>query len=132
VLNEQLTQNTGSTVNTGTTTTTTLIPTGTTTNTNTGDTPAVTATTEPVSFGTDSNAISINKEVKKGFLQKLKGLVKRKPEQQVQTNESFNNNLIEEMNKMSYLLNYKRGVVLSEQTINPMELMKKRLHSTHL
>lgn len=118
VLNEQVTQNTGSTVNTGTTTTTTLIPTGTTTNTNTGDTPAVTATTEPVSFGTDSNAISINKEVKKGFLQKLKGLVKRKPEQQVQTNESFNNNLIEEMNKMSYLLNYKRGVVLSEQTIN--------------
>lgn len=118
VLSEQVTQNTGSTVNTGTTTTTTTLKvTGTTTTTTTVNVTGTTAT-EPVSFGTDSNAISIDKEVKKGFFQRLKGLVQKKTPQQTQTNENFTNSLVEEMNKMSYLLNYKRGVVISEQRLN--------------
>jgi hypothetical protein len=129
VLKEQVTQTTttipttstvqNSQQSTGTTnpsTTATTNPSTTTTTTtpppNTGDTQ-----TEPVSFGTDNNAVEINKRVKKGFLQKIKNVFNRGSNKQAPTNEEFNLSLMEEMNKMSFLLNYERGVVISEQKV---------------
>lgn len=134
VLKEQVTQTTATTPTTSTvqnsqpsTGTTTPSNTATTTPSNTATTnPSTTATTppttgttqtEPVSFGTDDNAVEINKRVKKGFLQKVKNVFNRGSNKQVQTNEDFNLSLMEEMNKMSFLLNYERGVVISEQKV---------------
>jgi len=118
VLKEQVT----STIPTTPTTPTTQPSTGTTTPSNTATTAPTTATTAEtptqdviLTFGTDSNGVSIDKTIKKSLGQRIKDVFKRKPTPQAPTNESFNNSLLEEMNKMSFLLNYERGVVLSEQ-----------------
>lgn len=120
VLREQSTQTaTTATTNPSTTATTNPSTTATTNPSTTATTQTTTGTTqtEPVSFGTDSNAVEINKRVKKGFLQKVKNVFNRGSNKQVQTNEEFNLSLMEEMNKMSFLLNYERGVVISEQKV---------------
>ena len=122
VLKEQVTQTTTTTP----TVQNTQPSTGTTTPSNTATTNPNTATTTPttasttnqevvVTFGTDSNAKNIDNTVRKRLGQRIKDVFKRKP--QVPTNESFNNSLVEEMSKMSFLLNYERGVVLSEQKV---------------
>lgn len=121
VLKEQVIQTTTTTPTTSTVQNTQ--PSTGTTPSNTATTTPTTATTTPttattdqdvlVTFGTDSNAKAIEDRVRKKLGQRIKDIFKRKP--QVPTNESFNSRLLEEMNKMSFHLNYERGVVLSEQ-----------------
>lgn len=85
---------------TATTTTTIPVTTTTTTINNTSDVTGSTKNEPVIDLGSDKNATTIEKKV-----------------EAVKTNESFESSLKNELNKMAFLFNYERGVVLSEQKV---------------